>query len=72
LITPSAYDTSFISGIAWAEVTSDEPVIKVQVTVKDPQNFRPSFILRDDAVAPDTTAGDGNIPVTFHLLFSVI
>lgn len=60
LITPSSYDTSSINGIAWAEVTSDELVTKVQVTVKDPQNSQNGvFILHDDGVAPDTAAGDG-------------
>ncbi len=70
LITPSVYDTSFISGIAWAEVISDEPVTKVQVTVKDPNSSSNGvFILHDDAVAPDTAAGDGKY--TGYISFSL-
>ncbi len=70
LITPSAYDTSFISGIAWAEVTSDELVTKVQVTVKDPNSSQNGvFILHDDAVAPDSMAGDGKY--TGYISFSL-
>lgn len=59
-ITPSSYDTNFISGIVWAEVTSEEPVTKVTVTIKNPENSEDAVInLHDDGAAPDTIAGDG-------------
>ena len=70
LITPSAYDTSSINGIGWAEVISDEPVTKVQVTVKDPNSSENGvFILHDDGVAPDSAAGDGKY--TGYISFSL-
>jgi hypothetical protein len=70
LITPSVYDTSNINGIAWAEVTSEEPVTSVTVTVKNPDNTEIGiFTLRDDGAAPDTNAGDGKY--TGYILFSL-
>ncbi len=69
-ITPSVYDTNYINGIAWAEVTSEEPVSKVTVTVKNPNSAEIGiFSLRDDGVAPDTAAGDGKY--TGYISFSL-
>ena len=60
-ITPSTYDTSDVNGIAWAKVTSDEPVQKVTVTVKNPLNEQVGvYELKDNGISFDTTAGDGN------------
>lgn len=70
LITPSVYDTSNINGIAWAEVTSEDPVASVKVTVKNPDNTEIGiFTLRDDGAAPDTNAGDGKY--TGYITFSM-
>jgi hypothetical protein len=70
LITPSVYDTSDINGTAWAEVTSDEAIASVTVTVKNPLNTEIGiFNLRDDGVAPDTTPGDGRY--TGYFTFSM-
>ncbi len=69
-ITPSVYDTSNVNGVAWAEVTSDEPAAKVTVTVKNPLGTQVGvYELKDDGVAPDTTAGDGRFTgrITFSL-----
>ena len=64
LITPSVYDTSDINGIAWAEVTSEETVTSVTVTVKNPSNTEIGiFTLRDDGAVPDTIAGDGRYKI---------
>ncbi len=70
LITPSIYDTSDINGIAWAEVTSEETVTSVTVTVKNPSNTEIGiFTLRDDGAVPDTIAGDGRY--TGYITFSM-
>jgi hypothetical protein len=59
-ISPNVYDTSDINGIAWAKVTSEEPIQRVTVTVKNPLGVQVDvFELKDDGAAPDTTAGDG-------------
>ncbi len=75
LITPSVYDTSDINGIAWAEVTSEEPVTSVTVTVKNPLNTEIGiFTLRDDGVAPDITSGDGRYTgiITFSMTCRIV
>jgi hypothetical protein len=70
LITPTVYDTSDIKGVAWAEVTSDEAVTSVTITVKNPLNTEIGiFNLKDDGIAPDTTPGDGRY--TGYFTFSM-
>lgn len=74
-IKPSTFDTSAISAIAWAKVTSEEPVQKVTVTVKNPMNAQVGiFELKDDGSAPDTTAGDGNYTgrITFSMSCRIV
>jgi hypothetical protein len=58
-VTPDIFDTSNVNGLAFAKVTSEEAIISVTATVKDPVNFERTFTLRDDGVSPDPTAGDG-------------
>ena len=75
LISPSVYDTSVVNGIAWAVVTSEEPVTSVTVTVKNPSNTEIGiFTLKDDGTAPDTTAGDGRYAgyITFSMTCRIV
>jgi hypothetical protein len=65
-VSPAVYDTSNINGIAWAQVSSVDPVQKVTATIKNPFNAEiGSFELKDDGTAPDTTAGDGKYACYF-------
>lgn len=60
LVTPQVFDTSNVHGIAWAQVSSVDPIQSVTVTIKNPDNAEIGvFYLKDDGAAPDTTAGDG-------------
>jgi len=66
LVTPQVYDTSNINGIAWAQVSSVDPVQSVTATIKNPENTQIGvFELKDDGVAPDTAAGDGKYTCNF-------
>jgi hypothetical protein len=70
MITPTVFDTSDINGIAWAEVTSEEAVTSVTVSVKNPLNTEIGiFSLKDDGTAPDIIAGDGRY--TGYITFSM-
>jgi hypothetical protein len=70
-ISPSVYDTSDVKGTAWAEVISEEPIQKATVTIKNRTNAEIGvFELKDDGVAPDTTAGDNKFTGYFNFSMS--
>jgi len=59
-LTPDVFDSDTVSSVATAEVTSDEPIASVSVTVTSPVDGSKLIIeMRDDGVLPDTAAGDG-------------
>lgn len=57
--SPVLFDSDTVNAIATAVVTSEEPIRRVTVTVHDPLSSTEVFELKDDGVAPDTTANDG-------------
>jgi len=58
--TPTSYNSDTINGIATAWVSSEDPVKQVSVTIYNPGGAPDgTFLLKDDGVSPDLTAGDG-------------
>lgn len=56
---PATFDTSIISAITEAKVSSDIAIKKVTVTVKNPSGTELGiFELKNDGILPDTTAND--------------
>ena len=60
VFTPSSFDSDTINAVATVRVSSIDPIKQVSVTLINPKNEgQQAFLLRDDGVAPDLTAGDG-------------
>lgn len=58
--TPTTYDSDTINGVATAKVSSEDAVKQVSVTLFNPDGAgEGAFLLKDDGVSPDVTAGDG-------------
>jgi hypothetical protein len=58
--TPSTFDSDTIDAVATAQVSSEEPIRQVSVTLVNPDGVGVgAFELKDDGVSPDVTAGDG-------------
>lgn len=59
-VTPNSFDTTIVNSVIGATVSSALPVSSVTARVLNPSNVLLATIeLKDDGVAPDTTAGDG-------------
>jgi hypothetical protein len=61
-IIPSTVDTTIVHSIAYAHVTSVDPIDNVTATVTGPAPGFPEegiYTLKDDGIAPDSIANDG-------------
>lgn len=68
-VTPNTFDTIYISNIIGVKVLSEEAINKVTAKILNPNNILLAEIeLKDNGIAPDTTAQNGWYTASFNQL----